>query len=236
MISVTELSRHYASLWKRTFPFINKLVRKLNLQKTTFFEKLESDIDASRRALVNEIGFRVFEKSVELEINSIDDIDESTVKTISEKSCQYISGLEKTDSIELPNSSENDEAIELAKRTKQFFNDYEKGSSLVVSPLFLGCGAVSSCFGDVLSGDTLYEIKAGEREFRVSDLKQLLLYCTLNFSNHNEDIQHIALVNPRLGIFVKLSLKESVELSSGKSVADAFYELINHFDNPDDFL
>lgn len=235
MITVTELSRNYASVWKRTFPFIRKLVRKSNLQKETFEDQIVSDVEASRRALVNELGFRLFEKAHELQINSIGNINESTIESISEKTCKYIAGLERSESIDKPNGVERNEAILIANRTWKFFNDYEKHSNLVISPEFTGCGMVSSCFGDVLSSDTLYEIKAGDREFRVSDLKQLLVYSTLNFANHDETIRYIALINPRLGNFVKLPINESVEMASGKDTVNAFYELINFFDNPDDF-
>ena len=235
MISVTELSKNYASVWKKTFPFISKLVRKCNLQKESFEEHLVSDIAPSRRALVNEIAFRLFEKAIDLNLKNVEDIESQVLEEVSEKTRKYIAGLEKTQSLEVATKHEIAECFKIAKRTKQYFNDYDNTSKLVVSPFFSGCGIVSSCYGDVLSNDTLYEIKAGDRDFRVSDLKQLLVYSTLNFANHEENIKFIALVNPRLGIFVKLSIKESVELASGKSAADAFNELINFFDNPDDF-
>ncbi len=235
MITVTELSRNYASVWKRTFPFLSRIVRKSNLQKESFKDQIISDVEPSRRALVNEFGFRLFAKMHELQISNIGNIDETTIENISEKTCKYIAGLERSKSIDKPNEVERKEAILIANRTWQFFNDYIKHSNLVVSPEFTGCGMVSSCFGDVLSGDTLYEIKAGDREFRVSDLKQLFVYTTLNFANHDETIKYIALINPRLGDFVKMGIKESVEIASGKAAADAFYEIINFFDNPDDF-
>lgn len=232
LITVTELSRNYASVWNRTFPFISKLVRKANLQTKTFDEHILSKTDSSRRALVNEIGFRMFEKARELKI---DELNDSLIEGLTVLACKYIAGLEKVVSIAPPDGDEKKEAILIYLRTKKFFEEYEPHTDLIVSPMFTGCGVISPCFGDVLSSDTLYEIKAGEREFRVSDIKQLLVYSTLNFSQHKENIKYVALLNPRLGNFVKLSLKESVEIASGKAAADAFYELINFFDNPDDF-
>lgn len=232
LITVTELSRGYASVWKRTFPFISKLVRKSNLQKETFEDHLTSGVDSSRRAIVNEIAFRVFEKAYELDVETLEAED---IKIISVRACKYIADLEKVDNVAMPNKEELKESILIAERTKQYFIVKESRSALTVSPRFNGCGMVSFCFGDVLSSDTLYEIKAGEREFRAVDLKQLLIYVTLNFSEHDQKIKYIALLNPRLGSYVKLGIKESVEIASGKAPADAFYELINFFDNPDDF-
>lgn len=233
LITVTELSRGYASVWKRTFPFISKLVRKTNLQKETFEDHLTSKVDSSRRAIVNEIGFRIFEKANELNVENLEAED---IRAISVHACEYIASLERDENFAMPSKEELRESILIARRTRRYFSENEPYSELIISPEFNGCGMVSPCFGDVLSGgDTLYEIKAGEREFRVSDLKQLLVYATLNFSEHDETIKYLALMNPRLGDFVKLGVKESVEIASGKSAADAFYELINFFDNPDDF-
>lgn len=232
LITVTELSRNYASVWNRTFPFISKLVRKANLQIETFDEHIVSKVDPSRRALINEIAFRMFEKSQELKVNQI---DESLIEALVVQACKYIAGLEKAGSVSPPDNNEKNEAVLICKRTKQFFEEHEPHAGLIVSPRFTGCGVISTCFGDVLTANTLYEIKAGEREFRVYDIKQLLAYSTLNYSEHNESIKYIALLNPRLGNYVKLNLKESVEISSGKAAADAFLELINFFDNPDDF-
>lgn len=232
LITVTELSRGYSSVWKRTFPFISKLVRKSNLQKETFEDHLTSKLDSSRRAIVNEIGFRIFEKSHKL---GVENLEAEDIEIISVQACKYLAGLERVEHVAMPNKEELEESILIARRTRQYFSENEPRTELIISPEFNGCGMVTPCFGDVLSGDTLYEIKAGEREFRVSDLKQLLVYATLNFSEHDETIKYIALMNPRRGDFVKLGIKESVEIASGKAAADAFYELINFFDNPDDF-
>jgi len=232
LITVTEITRNYASMWNRTFPFISNLVRKTNLQSETFDDHILSKTVPARRALVNEIGFRMFEKVIELKR---DELDETIIGTLTEQTCKYIAGLEQTDTVSLPDTNEKEESSQISLRLKQYFDRNEKNIEVLVSPVFTGCGVISSCVADVLAGDTLYEIKAGEREFRVSDIKQLIVYSTLNFSRHRENIKNIALLNPRLGKFVKFNLKESIEIASGKAAADAFYEFINYFDNPDDF-
>lgn len=235
MITATQLSRNYPSLWKRIFPFLSRLVRKFNLQKNSFDDQMLSIIDSSRRALVNEIGFKIFEELVSSTISDPDSINKKKLRDIIESTCEYISILERVDEKLELDTDELPEAFNIARRTLRYFNLYEKGSILDVSPFFSGCGIVSDCYGDVLVGDTLYEIKSGEREFRISDLKQLLIYITLNFSMRNTNISNVAILNPRLGIFVKITIKEFLELSSGKSTIDTFNELINFFDNTDDF-
>lgn len=235
MITATQLSRNYPSLWKRIFPFLSRLVRKCNLQKDSFDDQIISEIDPSRRALVNELGFRLFEEIISSSISDPNSINKDKLKDIIESTCAYISRLERVDeNLELE-TDELPEAFNIARRTIRYFQLYEKNIKLDVSPLFSGCGIVSDCYGDVLVGDTLYEIKSGEREFRISDLKQLLVYSTLNFSMRNTNISNVAILNPRLGIFVKITIKEFLEVSSGKSTIDTFNELINFFDNPDDF-
>lgn len=219
-------------MWKRSFPFINRLVRKVNLQIQTFEEVIESKTDSSRRALINELGFRIFEAGYNL---GQTELDNYYLDNLSKEVCKYIARLERVQEIEQPSSNEQKESLLIAQRTKDYFKYYEPNQKLILSPAFSGCGAISSCFGDVLTNDSLYEIKSGEREFRSSDIKQLLVYTTLNFSKHNNSIKNIALLNPRLGKAVSLDLKDSIEIASGKCATDAFYELINFFDNPEDF-
>lgn len=70
---------------------------------------------------------------------------------------------------------------------------------MVIKPKFSGLGKLNTCEGDVFADGTLYEVKAGGRPFRSLDLRQLILYLTLNRFSGQYDIQNLGLYNPRQG-------------------------------------
>ncbi len=57
-----------------------------------------------------------------------------------------------------------------------------------VSPRFEGCGWLDECEADFLTSNVLVEVKAGDRAFRSIDLRQVLIYCALNFASKKYDI------------------------------------------------
>jgi hypothetical protein len=72
--------------------------------------------------------------------------------------------------------------------------------------MFSGCGFVDASEGDVIFGETIYEIKTVDRRFRGSDIRQAITYAALNFSGGQFDIRHIGLFNPRWGQFCDIGL------------------------------
>lgn len=237
MMTATQLSRNYPSTWKKTFPFLSRLVRKCNLQKETFDDGIQSSKSApKRRALINETGFYLYKEMNKKKYVKLEQFTDNEVKLICINALSYIKNLDFNPAELLPlDDSELNEAKEIASNLYHYFYYYEKGKSVHLSPKFNGCGFVSDCYGDVLAGDTLYEIKSGERDFRISDLKQVLVYLTLNYSFHEQSITYFGLINPRLGNYVVVPVHEAIELASDQSTADCFNELINFFDSPDDF-
>jgi hypothetical protein len=236
MMTATQLSRNYPSTWKKTFPFLNRLVRKCNLQKETFDDGIQSKSDPKRRALINETGFYLYKEMNEKRYSKLNKFTEDEIEVICNNALNYIRNLDFNPEELFPlGEFELNEAKEIASNLYHYFFYYEKGKEVHLSPKFNGCGFVSDCYGDVLAGDTLYEIKSGERDFRISDLKQVLVYLTLNYSLHERSISYLGLINPRLGNYVVVSVHDAIELASGQSTADCFNELINFFDSPDDF-
>lgn len=236
MITVTQLSRNYPSIWKKTFPFLNRLVKKCNLQKETFYDGIASKSEPARRALINETGFYLYKKMFEKKIKEANRLTKEELEETASIAFTYIKSLDfNPDQLIKLHQAEIEESKLIAESLSHYFLFYEKGGSVKISPHFSGCGLVSDCYGDVLAGTTLYEVKSGERDFRIADLKQILIYLTLNYSLHQNNIDQIGLINPRLGNYIVLSVKDAIELASGQSTVDCFNELINFFDSPDDF-
>jgi hypothetical protein len=236
MMTATQLSRNYPSIWKKTFPFLSRLVRKCNLQKETFDDGVQSKSDPKRRALINETGFYLYKEMDKKQSVTLDEFSECELEVICSNALNYIKNLDfNSETLSPLAKPELNEAKEIALNLYDYFFNFEKGKTVHLSPKFNGCGFVSDCYGDVLVGDTLYEIKSGERNFRISDFKQVLVYLTLNYSLHERTISYVGLLNPRLGNYVVVSVHEAIGLASGQSTADCFNEMINFFDSPDDF-
>ncbi|ORF36569.1 hypothetical protein [Snodgrassella alvi] len=236
MITVTQLSRNYHSIWKKTFPFLNILVKKCNLQKETFGNGINSKSDPKHRALINETGFYLYKRMIDNQVNKVSDLSQKEISNACNSVFAYIKTLDFNPEKLVPlDKSEVVESCRIAENLHHYFFYYEKGNLIQTSPHFPGCGLVSDCFGDVLAGTTLYEVKSGDRDFKIADLKQLFIYLTLSYSLHQNYISHIGLINPRLGNYIVIPVKNAIELASGRPTIDCFNELIDFFDSPDDF-
>jgi hypothetical protein len=93
-------------------------------------------------------------------------------------------------------------------------------------PNFAGCGFLNPCVGDVLIGDALYEVKAGDRRFRSTDIRQLLTYCALNYAAGTCTIKKAGCVNPRRGTYFILELDAIAYAMAGKSSSELFSDII----------
>ena len=102
-------------------------------------------------------------------------------------------------------------------------------SQLVLRPKFLGCGVMSSVEGDLIADGCLFEIKAGDRSFRLVDLRQLLVYSALAYGGNALTFDRIGLFNPRTGLLWTRELDEVCKAISGLRSTDVFNLLLSHF-------
>lgn len=98
---------------------------------------------------------------------------------------------------------------------------------VIVKPVFEGCGFVDASVGDVLAGDCLYEIKAGRRSFRSSDLRQLLVYVALEMQKSGKLTNKVGLFNPRMGVSYVSKLETVSFEMSGKAARQLVFDLID---------
>lgn len=99
------------------------------------------------------------------------------------------------------------------------------GAAVTYRPTFPGCGVVRSAEGDVQVDHELIEIKAVERPFRSSDLRQVLTYAALGHAS-GTDLGVITLLNPRLAMFFSSPAQTlALDLGAG-SWFDLMHELI----------
>jgi hypothetical protein len=129
------------------------------------------------------------------------------------------------------NKMEMREARTLAGRLAGYFT-LAAQRVLRARPFFPGCGWVDDAEGDVLGDRTLFEIKAGERLFRGTDVRQLLCYCALNFSAKLYDIEAICLINPRSGTYFQDEVETLCQKTAGLSAPAVLAEIVNYMSEP----
>jgi hypothetical protein len=217
LISETDFSQNYSSAWRSLAPATDLFVRKLNMQLCEReFTPMKSMVSAGRRAFINEIAFQLFGLEVSGKghfwmfssyTKALNEGHALTAIRLARQTIGRIEGVKETE-IEDPNDDENVDIVAQVERLGIFFSNTTKGYPLEVAPKFPGCGIIDTCFGDIRFGDTLYEIKAGERTFRSVDVRQLLVYAALSKSAEMQQLHHLGLFNPRTGISFCMSLDD----------------------------
>jgi hypothetical protein len=229
VISEQELANLHSEFWRQLLPMCENYVRSRNRQLGRFAPPLASKLPAHSRGTINEFGFRLFAASEILD-SDIDDLPADIVAHSYLEAMTYIYGPKA--SIENGSDAQSiQEAKSLAKRLRLFFQK-ANARPLTVFPAFNGCGVVDECVGDVIGGDSLFEVKAGGRNFRGIDIRQVLVYCALNYASPVHSISRVCLVNPRGGVFLEESLEDLARDASGRSSADVLSELIEFISEP----
>ena len=234
MISETEFAQSHAEFWHQLLPMAEGYVRARNRQLGRFTKPIKSSTPANVRGLVNEMGFRLFASSVATGV-AVLRLPEATVLRCVEEALVYVLGAQQR--AEFPQfdltSREVMEAQTVGERLTLFF---QKADQPIVEtfPVFLGCGLVDECVGDVLAGDVLFEVKAGERNFRTIDVRQVLVYCALNFAAKSYSIERICLVNPRMGVYLEEPLDVLCSELAGRPTTEILADIVQFVSEPPD--
>lgn len=229
MISEQTFAKRYTSFWHQASPMGKEVVSLINSLKQTFLEpRPQPDVEV-RHDLISEISLRWFAACVVEGRLSKNRPSASALEQLTAEACAFVGRLRGSPVPELPPPSpaEMKEAEALAAAFSEFASTAARHEVIVPRPPFAGCGLLSACRGDLLIGQTLYEVKAVEEGFEQPDLRQLLTYCALNFAAPRYDIRGAGLLNPRLGTFFRSDLEWLVQNLSGREPAELFYEIID---------
>jgi hypothetical protein len=229
MISERTFAERYTSFWHQAFPLGKDVVGLVNSLKQTFSKHRPEPGIEVRHDLISEISLRWFAACVVEGRLSKDRPSESELERLTMEACAFVGRLRGSPVPELPPPSpaEMKEAEALAEVLSEFVRTEAPHEIIVPRPPFAGCGLLSACRGDLLIGQTLYEIKAVDEGFTQPDLRQLLTYCALNFAAPRYAIRSAGLLNPRLGTFFRSDLEWLVQSLSGREPAELFYEIID---------
>jgi hypothetical protein len=224
MISERKFSNSFSSFWNQLLPTADSFVRRLNLASERFTEPLDSSlpVDRDKRAMINELAFRLFKEKVKS-----GKISSDKIRSLKQDVRSYIERL-------APNIKKNTvlskvdliEAEEIAESLSGYFykHDFTK---IIFWPLFKGCGRLDACQADIIYKNKLIEVKAGDRHFKIADLRQVITYLALNFYSQQHKLVNIALVNPRTGKEFECRIDDLIESCSGRKSVDVFSDVID---------
>jgi hypothetical protein len=221
VIPGSTFCKQYSSFWREIAPTTDLFVRRVNLgQYERDYPEIAFQTLPNRRGFINEVAFELFCESVRdnerwpCRPPSTEQIQSAAASV---QSTVMRRGAARDFELESPPTGE--EILDIAEqhyRLMQVFTYYYWGANIVPGPVFRGCGVVDKCIGDVLVSSTLFEIKAGDRLFRSIDVRQLIIYATLNYVSKQYEITRVGIFNPRVGIRIDLGLDELCFEISGK--------------------
>lgn len=177
------------------------------------------------RGIVNEMAFRLFMKWCQKGIDS--SLPKEFIPKITNDAVNFIKRFRDVsiEKYKKPSVKGKNEAIAIAKNLRAYFSKNVNVSKIIFFPQFSGCGCISDCEGDIMIETTLYEIKSGDRGFRLVDLRQVLVYCALNYIKHTYLIENIVLLNPRRGVLFPIKVDSLCREITGSDMFQVFQDI-----------
>jgi len=224
MISEQHFSTSFTSIWHDIIPLADTYWRRENLRVEHWSPPVDNLAPIKIRGFINELAFEVFRKAVD---TGTDNRKRDLLPLLNDSIENVSNYIFRITNDEHSVTSKLDEisAIETISLASNLLQSFSRRESIIFRPRFSGCGIVASCEGDLIYDECLYEIKAGDRGFRVSDLKQLLIYSSLAFSKGESEFSSVGLYNPRSGLFWKRTLDSVCLELSGLRESDVLAKI-----------
>jgi hypothetical protein len=212
MISEHLFARSFSSFWRDLLPFSEVFVRGVNGRWGGLIED-PPGIDPLDRAIANEGAVRLYRRVVEA--------DTTITGSLVAASIQEAASWMNVDDYTPPEGS----ADEVEQMARSLEWRYER-EDLLFSPAFAGCGVLGACEGDFLKGETLVEVKSGNRGFRSPDFRQVVTYLALNHAARHHTITRVNVYNARLNRLVDLSVADLCMQLAGDGEIEVFSRVI----------
>jgi hypothetical protein len=237
MISEKEFATGFTGFWAECLPLLSpQVIAEFNLKGTPLpkgrrdlVKPLASSSDSSNNDVIAETAFGLFAASVKKEMDVLTLArDQALIKGIGDSAIARIGGLRGYGRTKRYfANTPTDQAVELARRLEKFFASRAEERPITIQPRFKGCGILDSCYGDILASTTLYESKMVDRNMRSADLRQLLIYCSLNYRSLQYAIERVTVLNVRRAIVYEFSIEYLAQRASGKTAPELFHEITN---------
>lgn len=230
MISERDISEKFSSIWKQHFPLLSSnFIRVFNdTQITAINTKPVIATEEVRYDIVSEAAFNLSEFAFLNNLTPLKAFAEKKQYKIIEETAISIwkSGNYSANDL-IISDIEKQEIISIADNILEFIKNLG-GQDVLFKPKLKGYSFIPDLYADISIGDSLFEIKTVNRNFKSSDLKQLFIYIALRQVSERENWKFAGLYNPRKGVYCKFNIKSLVyNLSGGKTPNEAFENLLN---------
>lgn len=230
MISERDISEKFSAIWKQHFPLLTpNFIRVFNDSQITVINTNQIiAVDEVRYDLVSETAFNLSEFSFLNKITPLEAFTEKEQIRIIQETAKSIwkSGNYSENDLTI-SETEKQEIISIADNILEFIQKLG-GQDVLFKPKLKGYSFIPDIYADISIGDTLFEIKTVNRNFKSSDLKQLLIYIALRQVSDKENWKFAGLYNPRKGVYCKFNIKSLVyNLTGGKTPNEAFENLLS---------
>ncbi|KAB0484022.1 hypothetical protein SAMN04490202_1602 [Pseudomonas reinekei] len=219
MISEQHFASSFTSLWHEIIPLADTYWRRENLKVVRQVLPIDNVAPVNLRGFLNELAFETFSRARCAGLQPKREVILSIAQQSIESVAGYILRITKNEgsaALFLDDLCKE----EIFGLTRNLMLSFPDNKNFDIRPKFSGCGVVSACEGDLIYKDCLYEIKAGDRGFRVSDVKQLLIYSSLAFSKGELSFSKVGLFNPRNGYYWERTLDRLCVELSGMRASD----------------
>ncbi len=228
MTDARRFASVYTAFWQSIAPSCELFVRRANTYGYTRWDApLPPPSLGARRSLCAEYAFSRFTVEHNLPKGARGRASPENVHALAWDSAVRRLSPYAAQGLDLDTPFSEDEMADatlMVGRHRRFFSG---GTDILVTrPVFPGCGFIDVSEGDVITGETLFEVKAVDRMVRSIDLRQLLTYAALNKGARTFSLSRIGIFNPRRGIFFEFELDDVCIGVSGSRAEVLLSEII----------
>lgn len=174
-----------------------------------------------RYDLVSELAFELARESYQAGTSRGPDRDEA--KTRAEIT---IARLKAGPDIMPTTPDEVAEADALVKIYNAFFATLAGEPEFHFRPRIKGAGILNQMEADFVDSETLYEVKAVNRNLQYSDLHQVLCYLFCGLGSKEYSWTRYCIFNPRQAVYYSGSISDLLEYLSGRSADECIYNVL----------
>lgn len=221
MISEVTFSKHYTSFWNSVLINSRNYVRLINGSLVQNIHKPLSTSNSGYTAYINEIAFELF--SISLNKGNLKFKHQDITNACSKAGIKIRLFATQYQNVNFPQYV--DIETEVLFIVQSLYNQYS-GSNPQIKVTFRGLGLLNSTEIDLSYNNILVEVKSGDRNFKITDIRQILIYLTQNhFSKDSLDIKYIELFNPRMGILFSTDVESMIYQLTASTPRELYEEI-----------
>lgn len=230
MISEKQLAEFFDSFWQHHFPLLNPtFVRRFNAERKERLEDSNANpvlpvpmgAEVDRFDLAAEFAFELAIENFRARSGELADRSSAV-----ERALRRISLLRGGVELGTLSVAEEQEADALAEVYEVFFDSIGDASAISFRPRIRGVGVLDGMEGDFCSPDTLFEVKAVNRNLQSSDLRQVLVYLVAGNASRDFHWTNYCIFNPRLAVSYSGRVDELLSYLSGRIPSDCIAEVV----------